>query len=520
MRRHFLLLLFLFIPALSFPQTTEPEEPEIVLPSMMLEIKDISVHTTDHIFMGLDELEISSLEGVLPGVGEFILPEEAFEILVPDQPLSEGESGTGIFGQGSVGAGLRGYILGEIFLYKIGQEPGLNLTFHHDRMDGFGSHPAGQGFFKRESELMGILRYQGTPLSWEGSASYNEREDGLQGLSPYFSLNRREVDGHIALKYPLSDSFKVGVGMEGAYLSHLLIREGTPRDRQFSLLNPSVFLEYDSDRFGAELTGEYHGWNLLTPVLIHDGGMSLSLRFDLPLSFTLRGAGGFRYTPAGAFKYPWSIEIEGRPAQFLSFKTSAGFRFLEQDLFLMLNDFPLLYPETPISDAFGLQVTGDIALQFSDSLSLAANAAYYDLTGLANLLIDSPHPGTELLPFEVVDKKKLPAEVSVSWSPVSWVTLTGETAFHILDVLSTDDRYSFSLSAEFGESRFGGKIGAGMSSSEILPVLNAEAWIEPTAGVEIILEGTDLLSIGVERTWVGDYIKPGATVILKTRISL
>jgi hypothetical protein len=105
-------------------QEIEPEEPEIVLPRVLLEIEDLSVET---ITAGLpeDELLPEELEVPLPEPEDLVIDEPSIMLSPPraESTVLTREEGKYVNFEGVIGVGSRNNFMSGFSLYQFEREP-------------------------------------------------------------------------------------------------------------------------------------------------------------------------------------------------------------------------------------------------------------------------------------------------------------------------------------------------------------------------------------------------------------
>lgn len=205
----------------------EPNDTDIILPEMYLEVEDLSIEEIDAAIPDDDSVVFMAIEIPLPKPGEINLPPEVFTLPASDVPVNENfeNDSTSLYCEGIIGAGTSANITGDINLYHIGSQPNFRLRYFHDGYDGFAGKEAGMGFLSREELIEAELGLTLESLEIEALVTYNEIEDGLQGLANYYSMTRRVSDLDANIDWIINDKFKLGGGLNLEYTGNSLNSE-------------------------------------------------------------------------------------------------------------------------------------------------------------------------------------------------------------------------------------------------------------------------------------------------------
>lgn len=148
-------------------QEEAPEDPGLILPSILLEIEDLRVEKIDAGLPEESDILLPSRELFLPEDVTLDIPEPRFSIdlesadLAP--PGTDGSSagggtfGTPLIAEGMLGAGNVNSIISKISFYKPGDLPRYRFLFTHELYDGYSGRSTGIGFGSRLDELGAAL---------------------------------------------------------------------------------------------------------------------------------------------------------------------------------------------------------------------------------------------------------------------------------------------------------------------------------------------------------------------------
>mgnify|MGYP001329639468 CR=1 FL=1 len=537
----FCIVLPFLIPAAAAAQSVEPDEPEIVLPRMLLEIQDLSVERVETVLPEELELEVPNVTLPLPEEKEMYVSDSAFDVTVDRIELAHGPVAareSSIFSDGMVGVGSMNHILGSISIYKLGTEPRFSLQFSHEGLDGFARHNPGEGFFLREDSLSGSLGLRDGTFQTDIAASFHERELGLQQVSARFSsVTHRFIDGSSLFTLSPSDVLRLSGSLEAGATNMLLTLRNSddPGGNTFSEYTVSPVLEavfeYPSYSFG--FLGTY-GFRTLADHAdssAHRGalGGSFDLEFSIPLY--LEGGIGVYWNSVSDLYVPFDLGITARYHDVLSVFVKGGYAVEEQSFTWLWETVPLVDVRTgtqPLRDAAGFYVEGGFGWLLMNGMSLEGRLGFMDQSNAVSVRFDRFDPQTGLYAWESGSFLRLAASLAFSWEWRDTFSFGLRYAGEFLEHPAQVPDHSFSLNADLisPSGRFGGSIGTALDlySASAIPELDLGGFFRLSDGLRFSLEAKDLLSVFLEhgRKYYGDgeYTAPGFHLTLKTQISL
>ncbi|KPJ79962.1 MAG: hypothetical protein AMS17_21115 [Spirochaetes bacterium DG_61] len=206
----FFLLVFIFFGVFyGVAQDLEPEEPEIVLPSVILEIEDLSV---ERITAALPEDEVlltPEPQFPLPEAGELEVGEPEIDFISPQTgtPVFQVKEGKFLTAEAVLGAGTVNNFYGRVSLYFLGEKPEGKILYQHETLDGFSSEPAGSGYNIREDRLESYLNFNLGRVGFKTEGTFADGERGLQGKGNFFSKINRYVQTSLGAEIPMAGWF-------------------------------------------------------------------------------------------------------------------------------------------------------------------------------------------------------------------------------------------------------------------------------------------------------------------------
>ena len=513
-------------------QELAPDEADIVLPPMVLELEDLH---TEQIIADIPELTARlepEISVPLPAPPELNVPVEMIT------PGTDGDASAEVdeflrsgsfFSKGTIGIGSMNQMFGEITLYKLGLEPHFSLHFIHDRLDGFGLRSPGTEYYRQIDRVNGDFSWVGERMEVEAAAEFADRAEGLQDFDPYSEVRRRFLGAEASYGYTGFELFDLGAALEVGWF-HETLAGAAPLNTDEFYLNPeiaagvtlgpvylSLSVEYEfrrnytvsgslhrirgdwrvSAELGgiAELTGSIGvDWNT-APGTVIGIPFSLEVRVDVTESLTLRGFGGYavedlryydigeeeRYIQMnGSVSYPRSLEWFG----------GAGLAW-------------------DITSTFTLTGEAEFVRHISTyepSASPVASSGLYSLSAENYSALDI-RAGLRITPVEILT-------LDIGWDG----SLLGSPRYR------APYEFSFDLLLDSVDGRWGGTLGAGFPLTTVfeVPIIGASGYFSPATGVEFSLEFLDVLSPLVDggRIETGRFEAPGFHMIFKTSISL
>ena len=207
---------------------TAPEEPDIVLPEVILRIEDFSVEDVEAVLPEDEELLPRERQVPLPEAGELDVGEPASPLEIGEaREVPEGGPASILSAQAVLGAGSMNHVYSMISLNRVGREPRFRLRFLNETLDGIAGAETGSGFDFRQYSLDGEMRFPIGDWTFRGDGVLKEEERGLQRLSPadYASRIAHSAGGSVGLEMPFGQRFT----MTAEGLTRQSFREGMKR---------------------------------------------------------------------------------------------------------------------------------------------------------------------------------------------------------------------------------------------------------------------------------------------------
>jgi hypothetical protein len=367
-------------------QSSGPEEPDIMLPPMVLEIEDVSEESVQAALPDIWDPVVPELSIPLPEAEAISVSESVFDIELIDEMLPSGEGQdvktSSFASEGMIGAGASNHIIGDVSLYKLGKSPRFSIHFYHEGMDGYGKRSPGEGFFFSDDAIDAEFSHTADKTDFSLSAGYSEEEDGLQDLASAYSVKHRILSGTSAFTYEPRDRLSLGGGFSFESLNKLLT--GTlPEEDSELILRPSVQAGLSFPGFKAGFSADYRFRSLsVDSSSSDDNWLRSALSFHWAVSFLdIGGNVGLAWDFGDAFYVPFSVDLSGAVRDILSFSVSGGFAFEEAAWSGILRENPYIALNGLLGPACGYFGRLDLRGNIGKALSITAGGDLRFLSG-------------------------------------------------------------------------------------------------------------------------------------------
>jgi hypothetical protein len=532
---------------LASAQQVEPSEPQIVLPPVLLQVPDVTQEKIDTPLPQEQAPTLPEIDIALPKAQNIELGAAAYEVPVPVQ----GPSGAPItaatkppsnfFSDGVIGAGSMNHIIGDITLYKLGENPRFNLEFSHERIDGYLDPsrpnffwPAGAGFFNRTDALLGSLTTSSkNQLSFDTHDFYRETENGLQGLGSYSSISHRFISGNLNAAYSHLSPFTFGAGVV-ATSGDMSLASPSPSsaiNAQELSVKPTLSIGLNL----AKLTGNVSGFYELRAnsgqlqYQQQSAGGLLTMNAELPLALTLKGSVGAQWDDTVGWAVPFSIEVDGVYKGLSTYRLYGGYEVSPQNYFDLWTKYPYLNHDQVLSTS--LSWYGGVASEWRFGKNLALQGGV-DFSSVTNAILPTALAGdrTGLFGFTQGAAMTLSPSAAISWDPSGPFSMKLGWKGNFLKPIPFTPLSSFNFDTEYDDNsgRFGGALTGVMDlynptePSTLMPNIGLSGYFRVSDGVSFHLDMNDLVSPFLSsgrKSW-NTYTDPGFRVTVTTQISL
>jgi hypothetical protein len=550
MKRLLALSLLLLLPGLSVlsaqesAPNVEPEEPDIVLPEVILRIEDFSVEEVEAGIPGGEELSAPQRSVPLPEVGALEIEEPEIPVVIGEgRDLVAGQRSSGLSAQAILGAGTLSYLYSQIALNRIGgEEPRFKLRFLHEMLDGTAGPngaEAGAGFQTREDSLEAGIKFHAGSLGLEFAGSFQDRERGLQDVSAdYLSHVHRQGELDARLELPLGERFTLKAQAGGSFASQLLT--GTdPNDTTEILVTPVASVEFRHENVWLGMEGSYSYRSVQGGIAedLRRGGLQAYFGAEFLTDYRFEAKGGWVWNGDLGHLFPFVLSLSGTPFSTFSFQASGGYRVVPQSYADLLEGFPL--PElsaAPPEDDRGWFADLGMSFTLTQNLSLQARAL---LAWSEALLLpdgDPPDATSGLFGISQTSAVQFNTDARLRWNLGTLITLSGGVHTEFLDRAPGAPLHSVILEIQGNnaEARWGGDadLEFAIGDRRLSPLLSAGGFYNITDTITLIAEVEDILNpvlgdtvfntrlpTGGLYAWEG-YDAPGLRGTVKVQINL
>ncbi len=525
-----LLLSLVVLGAQESGPTVEPEEPDIVLPEVILRIEDFSVEEVEAGLPGEEELSAPERTIPLPEVGELDIeePEIPFDV-AESRDLISTERGSGLSAQAILGAGTLSHLYSQISLNRIGgEEPRFKLRFLHEMLDGVAGSAgasAGSGFHTREDRLEAGIKLHLGSLGLEVEGLLQDQERGLQQIvnsNNYISHVSRQGGLDIQLELPLGERFTL-TGQADTSFSSQLLTGSTSKDTTEIVARPLVALEFRHKSIWLGLEGGYTYRGVT-------GGIEEALQrtrvdaffgAEFLTNYRFEARGGWAWNGDLGHLFPFSLTLSGTPFSTFSFEAGWGYRVEQLDYADLLNGYPLPFLSSVVlADNHGWFADLDMSFTLTRNLSLQAQSLLAWNSAL--LLPDGSGADSTsgLFGFSQSTEVQLGTSVRLRWNLGTLVSFSAGLHTEFMERAPNTPLHSGVVEIEGtnATSRWGGmgslEFALGYPPSEtnvsLMPVLSASGFYNITDTISLIVEVEDLLyPFPPEQRWLTSRLPSG-----------
>ena len=512
-------------------QELEPEEPEIVLPSVVLEIEDLSIERVTKALPEEEELLPSEPPLPLPEAEELEVREPQLDLTLPPTGPSvfEIEEGKYLSAEAILGTGTENEFYSKISLFFLGDRPEGKILFQHETIDGFSSKSPGMGYSTREDTLDGYVDFDLKKGEFSFEGSFSEFERGLQENGVYFSKINRFVDLGVSSTHRFKDWFSLKGSMSGSAANQVLTDGPPPAERvtEYHIL-PSVAAEFGFQRwyFGIEPRASYRS----VPDIpgLSAGRMQVRGYFgaDVTDSLHLDGGAGWFWSEETADLFPFDLTLTAALGDFLSFRIGGGYRIIEYQLGDVFREYRLSDVPAALEDSHGWY--GDARANWipSQGWIVDAGALYFHHSSMPTFgtTIDAT---TGLFPFTQVEAQQLSVDAGIRWIISELFSARAGMEIEVGErpEFSPESRLTIDMDLMQPQGKYGAGASldliTGVNDSNQLPVLDLNGFFRLNQYVRFMIETDDVLSVFLEDSrysWE-PYIDPGFLLKAKVHIN-
>ena len=520
----------------------EPQQTEIILPQMYLEIEDLTIEEIDAVVPDDTAVMLSSLELPLPDPGAIEIPAEVFALSdadVPDSTVAEpgAEQGSSFFSESTIGAGTSAHIIGDINLYHIGEQPDFRLRFFHDSLDGFAGHRAGEGYSGRDELIEAELNYSDENIDSDLLVSYSENENGLQDASEdFYTVTRRKPELSGDIEWDFAKYFTL-LGSLDASMSFLQLNGAEPLGYTLFSVAPELGVVFGRDDLNCGLVFKYgiEGQGAgISPAQQLGGGLTFT--FEASNIFRIDGGVDLLWSNYNTLYPPFEIMFSGSSV-ILEYELAGGYSAGVANRSVVWDIFPAA-AGAGVSGTLGTLpltsgwfVDGGVKWNLSDRVSLMASAGFSALENSLVPVVSATDVFTSLstsggnrldfgagLYMKITDGLNIGADWSGQFlDNIDWFSpqhqITGEVEFTSADK-------NFGIVGDLCLNIYNEQ--QTWYPNDWVPAIGLEAYLRLSEGFVLSVSGDDIGAVFLtegRNLWNG-YLDKGAMLQAMIRISL
>jgi hypothetical protein len=517
------------------PDAIEPSEPGIVLPSVLLEIEDLSIESITAGLPEEKELLPPDIEFPLPELEELAIEDPRLDLTVPTAgvPAFQIREGKYLTTEAVLGIGSSNQFFSRISLYYLGKKPEGKIQYQHETIDGFSSKPAGSGYSSREDMLEGYLSFDAGEAQIRTEGAFYEVDRGLQGRGNFYSKVNRFIEAEGTAEYPISDIFALKGSLNASFADQLMTGgTASSSDEATELyLSPVIAGEFRFDKwfFGIEPRFSYRNVYDAENLTLLRGGVRGYFGADASDRISINGSVGWLWVEniGHLWPPPFDLYITARPGDFFTLTAGGGYRVEEFNLRDIFMDYPL----TGVPDSLHDNKGGFARLQSS---WIPFQGWIFDAGLLYSYNSKMPNPDRNYSPtnglFDFEQKKnahRLTLDAGVRWniSEIFTARLGWSSEFLDKPEFHPANSINLDISGMEKKGRYGGGLTSefttGVNDTIQLPLFSVNGFIMATDFLRFVLEAEDLLYplLDGPRYYWEPYAETGLTVILKAHIN-
>ncbi|MBA7540137.1 hypothetical protein ES705_32431 [subsurface metagenome] len=400
-------------------QDLEPEEPEIVLPSIILEIEDLSIESVTAALPEEEELLAPELRFPLPEAGELEVAEPQMDFTIPEIGASvyQVKEGKYLTAEAVLGTGTSNQFYSRISLYFLGEKPEGKILYHHETVDGFSSKSPGSGYNMREDRVESFLNFNLWDIDLRTEGAFNDRERGLQGNGDFYSKINRFINAGLEGEYRLNDRFILKGSFEASSANQLLTEgiTGTEEVTEY-YISPSFGGEFQFTRglFGILPSFSYRSIPEYPELSLGRSLVQGYFGVDLSEVYRLDGTLGWFWSEKSGHLPPFDLTLSALISDFLSLSIGGGYRILEYNLVDIFKKYPLGDIPSTLEDNHGwfFDVRSNW-IPFQGWI-IDAGLFYMNNSSMPNFL-KKENPITGLFPFYQVPAHRISVDIGARW---------------------------------------------------------------------------------------------------------
>lgn len=519
------------------------QEAKIELPEVVTEVFGYNVSAEKD---SLPNFEVvvdlpPSSEDIVPILPEEDIPENKYQPSLLQEPIK-------MHGDGLIGGGYPGILLGEFNLFQIDEKNPLALNFTHDSAYGYANHSLLSGYSDRNTKINLEKTFTFDTLKLDLQGAFETIGTGLQSQQENFSsINQNKLYGFTQIAWNPLPTFLIGTNVNLSYYNRYLDStknaeaiSSIPRwETELNIfdLEPNFFVKWSDFGFTAGLNGQYL-LNVDTSD-IFDDSKTLNRGFVQAVFgwkndiFGVNGDVGIVFGNQLAenqvivpFTVSFSLNL---PSYFSSRNTTIALygglnsqptSILNKEIDCKFSAFSKIPQEQ--SDWFG---AFELVLPIKSSFTGKAFVEYKH-TAFENGVWDVDYSnmlGSGLYGYSKLTRQSLATEFSVAYK-YKIFSLTGKWKSNWFYVPSFEAGQHVSLEISFQDDNllWGTSLSAGIpivAALEYVPTIDFEAFVTISKSVRIMLNANDMVKLftGQTRLYAGNYVERSGSATLSIK---
>lgn len=519
------------------------QEAKIELPEVVTEVSGFNVSADKDSLPKFEVVvELPPLsEDIVPVLPEEDIPENKYQPSLLQEPMK-------MHGDGLIGGGYPGILLGEFNLFQIDEKNPLALNFTHDSAYGYANHSLLNGYSDRNTQINLEKTFTFDTLKLDLQGAFETIGTGLQSQQEYFSsINQNKLYGFTQIAWNPFPSFSIGTNVNLSYYNRYLDSTknaesiaSIPRwETELNIfdLEPNFFAKWSDFGFTAALNGQYL-LNVDTSSIFADS-KTLNrgfVQFEFGWKNEIFGVNGDvgivfgNQLPENQVVVPFTVNFSlNLPSYFSSRNTTiALYGGLSSNATSILNKEldnkfsaanKILQEQT---DWFGVF---ELVLPIKSSFTGKAFVEYKH-TAFDNGVWDVDYSkmlASGLYGYTKISRKLLNTEFSVSYK-YKIFSITGKWYANWFYIPNFEVGQNVAVDISFQDENllWGTSLSAGIpivATYEYIPTIDFEAFVTISKSVRIMLNANDMIKLftGQTRLYAGNYIGRSGSATLSIK---
>jgi hypothetical protein len=523
------LIMVVITPAMLAAQSAEPEDPEIVLPDVVLQLESLPGEVSETIVPEEIELYEPELVADLPEAGNLEISEDVIDIPLLDVDAASATSESSFYAEGIIGLGLVNHFIGDLTLYKLGLAPRFKLHILHETLDGFQGNEAGIGFFKRTDLLDIQLSHKTKKFRAETKINYLEKETGLQGFGNFYSRVQRFYDAKTEFEFGSEDKLKFFTAADIGYLSMDLTGEPSEIIQELSAA-PRVAMQLKGENsfLRADLLFRHHQYfNTIDDPRDETLNLKLSGGYEFKNGLGFSAAAGVDWVLDMNVFFPFKLELYGNIGNTGSFRISGGFNSLIPRYLDLYKLNPYLFESASAGREMNWFGKAETVFKLTRKLHTKLGVDFSSITNKNVPDYSDVSAATGLYGLTLIEGMFLTVSASAEYKYNKVFTFNLGWKFQALedkDPFFPKHQFDFSSTISAADDKLGFivKVLWWINDEPDFPELSVSGFYKFSEGLRLLIEGRDILAPLFEdgRMLYGDFVEPGVVLTIKTQISL